>query len=87
MARQRTVKYPPKRGKFTRRQIQRAVDKVVGERLEQEAREAAEQADATLSKENRPVSMETQIPDALLLPTSPPVSRVPQPPTHPAYSL
>jgi len=34
MARQRTIKYPPKRGKFTRRQIQRAVDKVVGERLE-----------------------------------------------------
>ena len=34
MARKRTVKYPPKRGKFTRRQIQRAVDKVVRERLE-----------------------------------------------------
>ena len=34
MARQRTIKYPPKRGKFTIRQIQRAVDKVVGERLE-----------------------------------------------------
>ena len=35
MARQRTIKYPPKRGKFTKRQIQRAVDKVVHERLEQ----------------------------------------------------
>ena len=32
MARKRTVKYPPKRGKFTRRQIQRAVDKVIQER-------------------------------------------------------
>lgn len=32
MARKRTVKYPPKRGKFTRRQIQRAVDKVIRER-------------------------------------------------------
>ena len=51
IARQRTVKYPPKRGKFTRRQIKRAVDKVVRERLEREAREAAEQTDATLSKE------------------------------------
>ena len=35
MARQRTIKYPPKRGKFTKRQIQRAVDKVLHERLEQ----------------------------------------------------
>ena len=34
MARKRTVKYPPKRGKFTRRQIQRAVDKVIRERRE-----------------------------------------------------
>ena len=34
MARQRTIKYPPKRGKFTRRQIERAVDKVVRERRE-----------------------------------------------------
>ena len=34
MAKQRTIKYPPKRGKFTKRQIQRAVDKVVRERLE-----------------------------------------------------
>ncbi|MDE0088139.1 MAG: nucleotidyltransferase [Candidatus Poribacteria bacterium] len=37
MARQRTIKYPPKRGKFTKRQIQRAVDKVVYERLERES--------------------------------------------------
>lgn len=37
MARQRTIKYPPKRGKFTKRQIQRAVDKVVSERLERES--------------------------------------------------
>ena len=37
MARQRTIKYPPKRGKFTKRQIQRAVDKVVRERLERES--------------------------------------------------
>ena len=39
MARQRTVKYPPKRGKFTRKQIQRAVDKVVRERIERGAEE------------------------------------------------
>ncbi len=50
MARQRTVKYPPKRGKFTRRQIQRAVDKVVRDRLEREAKAAAKQVDATLSE-------------------------------------
>ena len=29
MARERTVKYPPKRGKLTKRQVQRAVEKVV----------------------------------------------------------
>ena len=29
MARERIVKYPPKRGKLTKRQIQRAVEKVV----------------------------------------------------------
>ena len=34
MASQRTIKYPPKRGKFTKKQIQRAVDKVVLKRLE-----------------------------------------------------
>ena len=50
MARKRTVKYPPKRGKFTRRQIQRAVDKVIRERLEREAREAVGQTAAS-SKE------------------------------------
>lgn len=58
MARQRTIKYPPKRGKLTKRQVKRAVEKVVRERLEREAREAAEQTDATLSKKNRPVFME-----------------------------
>ena len=51
MARQRTIKYPPKRGKFTRRQIQRAVDKVVRERLEREAREASGQTSTTVSKD------------------------------------
>ena len=34
MARQRTVKYPPKRGKLTKRQVKQAVEKVVRERLE-----------------------------------------------------
>ena len=29
MARERTVKDPPKRGKLTKRQVQRAVEKVV----------------------------------------------------------
>ena len=37
MARQRTIKYPPKRGRFTKKQIQSAVDKVVRERLEPES--------------------------------------------------
>ena len=37
MARQRTIKYPPKRGKFTKRQIQRVVDKVVHERFDRES--------------------------------------------------
>lgn len=50
MARQRTVKYPPKRGKFTRQQIKRAVDKVVRERREREAKEAAEQAAPKVSE-------------------------------------
>ena len=35
MARQRTIKYPPKRGKFTKRQIQHAVDNVFREQFEQ----------------------------------------------------
>ena len=34
MARQRTVKYPPKRGKLTKRQVKQAVDEVVRERRE-----------------------------------------------------
>ncbi len=34
MARQRIVKYPPKRGKLTKRQVKQAVDKVVRERRE-----------------------------------------------------
>ncbi len=54
MARERTIKYPPKRGKFTRRQIERAVDKVIRERLEREAREAEGQTDATVSTPESP---------------------------------
>ena len=50
MAKQRTIKDPPKRGRFTPRQIERAVKKVIQERLEREAKEAAEQTNATLSK-------------------------------------
>ncbi len=53
MARERTVKLPPRKrgGKLTVRQIERAVRKVVRERLEREAKEAAaEQEDATLSE-------------------------------------
>ena len=37
MARKRMVKYFPKRRKFTRRQIQRAVGQVIREKLEREA--------------------------------------------------
>ena len=37
MARQRTIKFPPKRGKLTIRQIERAVDKVIQQRRAQEA--------------------------------------------------
>lgn len=53
MARERTVKLPPRKrgGKLTVRQIERAVKKVIRERLEREAKEAAEQANATLAKE------------------------------------
>ena len=58
MARQRTVKYPPKRGKFTRRQIQQAVDKVVRERLEREAREAAEKANPKVAEPKAPSKTE-----------------------------
>ena len=50
MARQRTIKYPPKRGKLTKRQVKRAVEKVVRERLEREAKEAAEQATLKVSE-------------------------------------
>lgn len=41
MARQRTIKYPPKRGKLTKHQVKRAVEKVVRERLKRETEEAA----------------------------------------------
>ncbi|RKU30717.1 nucleotidyltransferase [Candidatus Poribacteria bacterium] len=34
MSRQRTVKYPPKRGKLTKHQVKKAIEKVVRERLE-----------------------------------------------------
>ncbi len=54
MARERTIKYPPKRGKFTKRQIQRAVDKVIRERLEREAREAEGQTHPTVSTPESP---------------------------------
>ena len=36
MARQRTIKFPPKRGKLTIRQIEQAVDKVIQKRRAQE---------------------------------------------------
>ena len=48
MARQRTIKYPPKRGKFTRRQIQRAVDKVARERFERSPSSLLEEIAAAL---------------------------------------
>ena len=53
MARERTVKLPLRErgGKLTVRQIERAVKKVIRERLERGAREAAEQTDVTFSKE------------------------------------
>ena len=50
MARQRTIKYPPKRGKLTKRQVKRAVEKVVRERLAREAQAAAEQATCKVSE-------------------------------------
>lgn len=50
MARQRTIKYPPKRGKLTKREVKRAVEKVVRERLEREAKEAAQQANPNVSE-------------------------------------
>ena len=48
MARERTVKDPPKRGKLTKRQIQRAVEKVVYARR---SNEKAEQAQAKKKKQ------------------------------------
>ena len=52
MARERTVKLPPRKrgGKLTVRQIERAVKKVIRERLEREAKEAAEQATPKVSE-------------------------------------
>ena len=57
MARERTVKLPPRKrgGKLTVHQIRRAVRKVVRERLEREAKEAAEQAPPKVS-ETKPLS-------------------------------
>lgn len=49
MARQRTIKDPPKRGRFTPRQIERAVKKVIRERLEWEASEAYQRIHSTQS--------------------------------------
>ena len=37
MAKQRTIKFPPKRGQLTIRQIEQAVDKVIQNRRAQEA--------------------------------------------------
>ena len=56
MARERTVKLPPRKrgGKLTVHQIRRAVKKVVRERLEREAKEAAAQADPTVSTSETP---------------------------------
>ena len=52
MARERTVKLPPRKrgGKLTVRQIRRAVRKVVRERLEREAKETAEKANPKVSE-------------------------------------
>ena len=44
VARERTVKYPPKRGKLTRSQVKRAVEKVVHGRHDKEAEHRAETA-------------------------------------------
>ncbi len=56
MARERTVKLPRRKrgGKLTVRQIERAVKKVIRERLEREAKEAAEQADAKVVEPKAP---------------------------------
>ncbi len=50
MARRRIIKSTPKRGILTRREVRRAVQKVVRERLEREAKEAAEQATSKVSE-------------------------------------
>ena len=52
MARERTVKLPPRKrgGKLTVHQIRRAVRKVVRERLEREAKEAALQENPDASE-------------------------------------
>ena len=54
MARERIVKFPPKRGKLTKRQVERAVRKVIRERLEREAMEAEGQTDPTGSTPESP---------------------------------
>ena len=54
MARERIVKFPPKRGKLTKRQVERAVRKVIRERLEREAMEAEGQPDSTVSTPELP---------------------------------
>ena len=45
MTRQRTIKFPPKRGKLTIRQIERAVDKVIQKRRAQETITSTPQED------------------------------------------
>lgn len=52
MARERTVKLPRRKrgGKLTVRQIERAVKKVIRERLEREAKEAAEKVNPKVSE-------------------------------------
>ena len=60
MARERTVKLPPRKrgGKLTVHQIRRAVRKVVRERLEREAKEAAEQATPKVDESKAPSKTE-----------------------------
>jgi len=52
----KTVKFPPRRRgeKLTVHQIRRAVRKVIRERFEREAREAAEQANAKVAESKAP---------------------------------
>ena len=49
MARERIIKYPPKRGKLTKRQVERAVKKVIRKRLEWEASESYQRIYSTQS--------------------------------------